>query len=392
MKLIQNLKLALGGLLVAGLAACGGAGGGGAESGTLRLAMTDAPSCGYDAVNVTVQKVRVHQSSSASDSDGGWSEIVLNPAKRIDLLNLHNGVLAELGQTPLPVGKYTQLRMILVDNKDVPFANAVTLTTLPASTQQFELTTPSGQQSGIKANIDITIAPNKLADFVIDFDACKSVVSAGGSGKYLLKPVVTVIPRYISGVAGFVDTSIANGSTTVSAQQNGVIIKSTIPTSSGTFLLQPVAPGNYTLVVTAPGRTTAIVTSVPVVTDTVTSINSSTMALTPTFSATGTLSGTSTTGTFMLAQQVLTSSPSFAEVAGRYVDGSTGSYAFVLPVKEPMIAPYVASPGALAFATPNSSLAGKYQLTASLPGYPSKLLTPAQLTTGATIMTYFTFP
>ena len=74
------------------LAACGG--GGGTDSataaGSLSVSLTDAPSCGYDAVNITVQKVRVHQSSTASDSDGGWSEIVLNPAKRIDLLNLNN--------------------------------------------------------------------------------------------------------------------------------------------------------------------------------------------------------------------------------------------------------------------------------------------------------------
>src|ERR1700756_4876606 len=68
------------------------------DSGTLRLAMTDAPACGYDAVNVTVVKVRVHQSSTATDSDPGWSEVVLSPAKRLDLLSLTNGVLFELGQ------------------------------------------------------------------------------------------------------------------------------------------------------------------------------------------------------------------------------------------------------------------------------------------------------
>ena len=42
-------------LAVAGLAACGGGGGGGASGdGTLRVALTDAPSCGYDHVYVTV--------------------------------------------------------------------------------------------------------------------------------------------------------------------------------------------------------------------------------------------------------------------------------------------------------------------------------------------------
>ena len=197
MKLLKRFpraKFLVGGLLLAVLAACGGGGDGGsvaaADSGTLRLALTDAPSCGYDQVNVTVQKVRVHQSSTANDGDAGWSEVVLNPDRKINLLNLTNGVLDELGQTPLPTGKYTQLRMILADNTGNTLANSV----VPTGGTEIALKTPSGQQSGVKANINIDIAANKLADFVLDFDACKSIVTAGNSGQFLLKPVVTVIP------------------------------------------------------------------------------------------------------------------------------------------------------------------------------------------------------
>ncbi|UUZ71514.1 DUF4382 domain-containing protein [Polaromonas sp. P1(28)-8] len=157
----------------------------------------------HDAVNVTIEKVRVHKSDSAGDADGGWAEIVLNPARRVNLLDLTNGVLDELGQTPLPAGKYTQLRLVLTANSGSnPLANSVVFTDTKA---EVALKTPSGQQSGLKTNIDIDIAPNRLADFVLDFDACKSVVYAGTSGQYLLKPVLTMIPRYISGVSGFVN-------------------------------------------------------------------------------------------------------------------------------------------------------------------------------------------
>ena len=52
MKLLTYFQLATVSLLVAGLAACGG-GSTVSQSGTLRLALTDAPSCGYDAVNVS---------------------------------------------------------------------------------------------------------------------------------------------------------------------------------------------------------------------------------------------------------------------------------------------------------------------------------------------------
>jgi hypothetical protein len=172
------------------LSACGG--GGTPTGGTLRLAMTDAPTCGFDRVDVTVQKVRVHQSSSAADADAGWSEVVLSPPQRIDLLSLTNGVLTELGQTMLPAGKYTQLRLVLgANDASNPLANSIT----PTGGAETALTTPSATQSGLKMNVDIEVAANKLADFILDFDACKSFVKVGQSNTWILKPVITVVPR-----------------------------------------------------------------------------------------------------------------------------------------------------------------------------------------------------
>src|SRR6478735_9173113 len=81
----------------AALAACGGGGSTSAGNGNLRVALTDAPSCGYDHVFVTVEKVRVHQSASAGDTEAGWTELAVSPARRIDLLDLTNGVMEELG-------------------------------------------------------------------------------------------------------------------------------------------------------------------------------------------------------------------------------------------------------------------------------------------------------
>jgi len=387
MKLSKHAKLALGGLLAAGLAACGGGDGSTsvAGSGTLRLALTDAPACGYDAVNVTVQKIRVNQNSGAGDNDTGWSEIVLNPAKRMDLLKLTNGVLDELGQTPLPTGKYTQLRLVLAENDNArPLANSV----VPTGSAEVALKTPSGQQSGVKTNINIDIAANKMADFVLDFDACKSVVVAGGSGQYLLKPVVTVIPRYVSGVAGFVNTATAN--TSVSLQQGGVVVKATTPDSAGKFLLQPVAPGSYTLVLTAPGRTTAVVTSVAVATDTVTSVNASGTPFALPVSATATVNGNAPADTLVHVLQPLTSGIS-VEVAGRFVNATSGTYVYALPVNAPLVAPYMAAPTLLAF-TADTAAAGKYTLKASLSGFTDKTAALAPLASGATVTSNFTFP
>lgn len=379
-------------LVTMGLTACGGGGGSSTNTvtgsdGSLRLALTDAPSCGYDAVNVTIKSLRVHKSSNAADNDAGWADMVLAPARRINLLNLTNGVLEEMGQIPLSTGKYTQLRLVLADNEPSnPLANSV----LPTGGTEVALKTPSGQQSGVKANIDIDIAANTMADFVVDFNACKSIVSAGNSGQYLLKPVVSVIPRYVSGVLGFVASNLANGSTSVSLQQGGVVIKATAPDASGRFLLQPVAPGNYTLVMTAPGRATAAITGVPVAADTVTTINSSGTALTTAASATGVIQGNAPTNTLVRVLQPLTVGTS-VEVAGQFVDGSTGNYSYLTPVGAPMVAPYLPPPVSLVFVA-DTAAAGKYTVVASLSGFPDKTAALPILAAGAVITTNFTFP
>jgi len=43
-------------------------------------------------------------------------------------------------------------------------------------------------------NVDIQVDADKVADFALDFDTCRSFVRLGNSG-YVLKPVIAVIPR-----------------------------------------------------------------------------------------------------------------------------------------------------------------------------------------------------
>ncbi len=391
-----RLAAVLGASLLSLLAACGGGGGSSGtpvtNNGTLQLALTDAPACGYDQVNITLQKVRVHQSSSAADTDAGWSEITLNPALRVDLLTLRNGVLATLGSTPLPPGRYTQMRLVLASNGGgAPWANSV----VPTGGAEQSLSTPSGAQSGVKLNVDITVKPNELADLVLDFDACKSLVRAGNSGQILLKPVVSVIPRLISGVSGSVEAGIASGNTVVALEQNGVVVKSTSPDGTGKYLLQPVVPGTYDLVVSAPGRATAVVTGVVVAGGAVTPLATGTTGLNPPASATGVLAGTVSTGSdpveaTVQATQALSLGRSVSVVQGS-VNATTGVYTFTVPVGAPMVAPFVAAPATLSF-TADTAAAGRYSLVAANASGAVKNAGPVTLTSGATITTPFSFP
>lgn len=369
------------------LGACGGGGGSSAEVGTLRLALTDAPACGYDQVNVTVQKVRVNQSSSASESDASWSEVVLNPARRVDLLTLSNGVLSELGQTSLPAGHYTQMRLVLASNDaSTPLANSVLVT---GSTQEVALSTPSGQQSGLKMNVDFSVSSGQTSDLVLDFNACKSIVQNGAAGNYILKPVISVIPRSSSGVAGAVDATVAN--TTVSLQQAGVVVKASAPDSTGKFLLQPVPAGSYDLVIAAPGHATTVITGVPVTSNTVTSINTSSpisMATAASGTLTGAVSAASSPIDAVVAATQTLANGDKVEVASTSPNATTGAYSFMVPATAPMTAPYAAA-SALNFAA-DASAGSKYLLTATS-GAATKTAGPFTVTSGGTTSTNFGF-
>jgi hypothetical protein len=369
-RLIAAVVIAAGASLVAG---CGGGGGGiggtGSPEGTMRLSITDAPACGYNEVNITIDRVRVHKSSSAVDGDSGWSEVVLSPARRVDLLKLTNGLLEPLGQTQLPAGKYTQMRLVLAPNtgSNPPFANSV----VPTGSSETALTTPSGQQSGIKLNVDIDIAADTVADFALDFDACKSVVKRGNSGQYNLKPVIAVIPVISAGVVGFVDPAIA-ATANVSLQSTGapplpVVVKATLPDQDGRFVLFPVRVGTYDLVITANGRATAVMTGVPVTASGLTNINSAALPIAPPLATLLTVNGTLTPATATVrALQTYTGGPT-VEVAWAPVDATNGAFTFALPIEAPLKTAFVANATSLVFAA-DAAAAGQYTLEASSNG------------------------
>jgi hypothetical protein len=380
------------------LTACGGGGGGGAGEGSLRVALTDAPSCGYDHVYVTVEKVRVHQSGSAGDSEAGWTDLTVSPARRIDLLDLTNGVMEELGTTQLAAGHYSQIRLVLASNTGTgtsSVANAVQ----PTGGTVTALATPSGQQSGLKLQAHFDVTAGQTTDILLDFDACKSIVKAG-NGKYSLKPVLSVVPRLDTGIQGFVTTTLSLSSTTVAAQQDGVTIRSTTPDSTGKFSIPFLSTGTYTLVIMSDGRASGVVTGVPVGTTT-TVVSGTATAITLPVSTmadvTGTVTLTSVSGggttTAALtdatarALQTLTGGPTI-ELGNQPVDGELGTYRFRLPVAAPVKAAF-ASGSALSFSA-DSAAAGKYTIQVQSPGLTSQSK-PADISGGGSARVDFNF-
>ena len=362
------------------IAGCGGGGGDSspqAGMGTVNASLTDAPAGGFTAVNVTISKVRMHQSSSASENDAGWTDITLNPARKINLLNIANGVLEDLGTVSLSAGHYTQLRLVLVATSGTNLANSVVLSSDPAT--EIALDTPSAMQSGIKLINEFDVTSGQRVDLVLDFDALKSVV-ARGNGTYLLKPVIKVVPTQLNGIDGFVDSAILGSNVLVSAQSNGNVMCSTAPNPlTGEFFLSRLAPGNYDVVITANGRTTAVILGVPVAsTASTTIVSTSSARFTLPTSATKNVSGTitlnpvSTTAVaYVATKQTFGSSPTVT-VTSKAVDPSSGvpagGYLLTLPVAAPLLGQY--GTGTLPIAlTAQTAVAGKYTIAASADGY-----------------------
>lgn len=360
--------------LMASLVAVLVAGCGGGSStpipGTLGVSLTDAPACGYDAVNVTVNKVRVHQSASAPDTAAGWTDITLTPPRKINLLSLNNGALDSLGETPLAAGQYTQLRLVLDPNIGNGLSNSV----VPTGGVETALVTPSAIQSGIKLINQFNVVSGQRVDLVLDFDACKSIV-LNGAGHYMLKPVIRVSPFALNGIDGFVDPALLPTSNVlVTAQQGGVVAQTTAPNATtGEFFLARVAPGNYDVVITADAHATAVIATVPVTTSTsVVNISTSGVPITLPLSATHTISGTvilnpvsSTAVAYTMAQQAISTLP-VVTVKSQAADLSSGAYSLTLPIGAPQFATYGALP--LTFANGTYTV-GQYTDAASATGY-----------------------
>jgi len=388
MKRVIRWPSVVAGTLLFTLWGCGSSGSGGMTAaggtGTLQVSMTDAAPCGFDQVNVTVSSIRVHQSATANSNNPGWSDITLTPPKKINLTALMNGTLDELGQTPLPAGHYTQLRLVLAPNSPAePLNNSV----VPAGSEtEIPLKTPSAAQSGLKLIHQFTVADGSLVDLVLDFDACRSIVTAGNGG-YLLKPVIRVIPTVVSGeITGSVDPAIAGSNPMVYAELGGQVVKSTIPNQDGSFILSPLqqssAVGNYDVVITADNHATAAIHSVPVTAQGDSIVSTSGAPIQLVASATHSVSGTVTpvnAEATVRATQTFASGPTI-EVRSVTATLSDGTYLMTLPTGDPLLGDFGDGTLPVTLAA-DSTIAGHYLLEASADGYQTQS-TPIDLTAG----------
>lgn len=198
----------------------------------LRIHLTDAPA-DYEAVYVDIQEIRIN---ATSEENSGWVTLENINAGVYDLLKLTSGIDTLLGENEIPSGKISQIRLVLGDRNSVVVDG-----------DSVALSTPSAQQSGLKLQVHTTLESDLEYDVILDFDAAQSIVKAGNSGKYNLKPVIRV---FVEQSTGSIKGAVSPDSVAcvVYAIRNTDSV-STFTNELGQFLIKGLEPSTYLLYV-----------------------------------------------------------------------------------------------------------------------------------------------
>lgn len=194
-------------------------------AGTTRVTvkMTDAPGA-FDAVILNIKSVVVITDKGETTLNVGGGPI--------NILRFRMGKDTILADQDIPSGKIHQIRLVLHETGNRLVINGVSQ----------DLTTPSGQTSGVKLNVQDVLTPGVAYTLRLDFDAAKSVVLTG-NGKYILKPVIRTYAEAASGaLTGMVSPTASSAKVYAIT---GVDTVGAIADATGKFYFSGLAAGTY---------------------------------------------------------------------------------------------------------------------------------------------------
>ena len=217
------------------------------DTARVQLRLVDA-SGDYEEVNVEIIDIQYNKSENE-----GWTSFTPENAYpiQVDLTKLIAGNDLLLSDEIIPSGMLNQIRLVLSDNNSLLLKN---------HTESIHLDTPSAQQSGLKLKLETELEPGFSYTFILDWDVQRSVVKAGNSGKYILKPVIRANTEVNSGsirgvVSGEVISQETSGTETLSdvivaiySKENEYITE-TSTDINGEFLIQGLQPGEYMILI-----------------------------------------------------------------------------------------------------------------------------------------------
>ncbi len=197
---------ALRGVLLLAPVACSVQGGQGppADNST-RVLLTDAP-FPFDRVErVDLHFVSVSGSIGADTSAGSPFVTLATPGRRVNLLELQNGITEELGALELPEGAITAVRLVIdTDRSTITLNDGRVLT--GASTPGIDWQSSAGRPVLNALIHEQILVPDTGGTVVIDFDVGKAFISAGEG--FIFSPVFRAVDGTRTGsIAGVVEAA-----------------------------------------------------------------------------------------------------------------------------------------------------------------------------------------
>lgn len=190
----------------------------------LSFKLVDAPGP-YDEVNVEIIGLQAIINDSIVDLE--VNEGVYN------LLDFVNGKDTLLVEEQVPAGRLSQIRLILGSDNSLVIGEDI-----------YELKTPSAQQSGLKLNVHADFLQGVAYEYVIDFDAARSIVETG-NGKFILKPVLRVFTNSVSGAIKGVVLPLASRPLIHAISEAKDTASALADPLTGKFMFRGLPAGNY---------------------------------------------------------------------------------------------------------------------------------------------------
>jgi len=225
--------------------------------GKLVIKLTDAPFPidMIDSAMVTIVKVEVRKKSEGEEEGYPYITVMEDPLK-FNLLDLRNGVTADLAEMEIEPGNYDLIRLY-VDEASLSVKEGET----------YDLKVPSGSQTGIKIFIepDLHVSGGLTSDVLLDFNVEKSFVLKGntkspaGIKGFNFKPVIRAVNNTTAGtIEGHVlnsDTVLQNASLWLEQiiDQDTFDITSAFTDSMGYYGMPGILAGFYTISATLEG-------------------------------------------------------------------------------------------------------------------------------------------
>jgi hypothetical protein len=214
--------------------------------GKLSIELTDTPFPIklVSEANVTINMIEVRKVQA--ESAGNPFLVLSEDEFSYNLLDLQNGLTADLVEIEVPAGEYDLIRLY-VSSAEIKLTDKTV----------YDLELPSGDETGIKTFIkpSINVVGGLTTELVLDFDVSQSFVVQGdpftpdGINGFTFKPVIRVANKSTTGsIKGKVTdtTPTALEAAEVWIEDNGNIFK-TFSDDEGLYTLSFIPAGTYTI-------------------------------------------------------------------------------------------------------------------------------------------------